>query len=110
MENICQLPIYICENRCVKTAFLDIITFVAQFINVPHCLQITFTADDVVVPDVPGMFTSFQIKGVPLFVDPRLFDDPAHYARIMGYDKPINFKLSDFSGQKTKPTEKTDSA
>ncbi|GFG31314.1 hypothetical protein Cfor_12877 [Coptotermes formosanus] len=72
--------------------------------------KITFTADDVVVPDVPGMFTSFQIKGVPLFVDPRLFDDPAHYARIMGYDKPINFKLSDFSGQKTKPTEKTDSA
>jgi Protein of unknown function (DUF1301). len=56
------------------------------------------------------MFTSFQIKGIPLFVDPRLFDEPEHYAKIMGYDKPIDFKLSDVSGQKTKPTEKTDSA
>lgn len=72
--------------------------------------KITFTTDDVVVPDVPGMFTSFQIKGIPLFVDPRLFDEPGHYAKIMGYDKPIDFKLSNVSGQKTKPTEKTDSA
>jgi transmembrane protein 70 len=77
---------------------------------VPHCLQITFTTDDVVVPDVPGMFTSFQIKGIPLFVDPQLFDKPEHYAKIMGYDKPIDFKLRDVSGQKTKPIEKTDSA
>lgn len=76
----------------------------------PHWLQITFTTDDVDVPDVPGMFTSFQIKGIPLFVDPRLFDEPEHYAKIMGYDKPIDFKLSDVSDQKTKPTEKTDSA
>lgn len=74
----------------------------------PHWLQITFTTDDVVVPDVPGMFTSFQIKGIPLFVDPRLFDEPEHYAKIMGYDKPIDFKLGDV--EKTKPTEKTDSA
>jgi len=76
----------------------------------PHWLQITFTTDDVAVPDVPGMFTSFQIKGIPLFVDPRLFDEPEHYAKMMGYDKPIDFKLSDVSVQKTKPTEKTDSA
>lgn len=72
--------------------------------------KITFTTDDVAVPDVPGMFTSFQIKGIPLFVDPRLFDEPEHYAKMMGYDKPIDFKLSDNSVQKTKPTEKTDSA
>jgi len=77
---------------------------------VPHWLQITFTTDDVAVPDVPGMFTSFLIKGIPLFVDPRLFDEPEHYAKIMGYDKPIDFKLSDVSVQKKKPTEKTDSA
>jgi len=77
---------------------------------VPHWLQITFTTDDVTVPDVPGMFTSFQIKGIPLFVDPRLFNEPEHYAKIMGYDKPIDFKLSDVPVQKTKPTEKTGSA
>ncbi|KAJ4443858.1 transmembrane protein 70 homolog, mitochondrial [Periplaneta americana] len=56
--------------------------------------KISFTAGEVVVPDVPGMFTSFQIKGSPLFVDPRLFEDPAHYAKMMGFDKPIDFKLS----------------
>ena len=76
----------------------------------PHWLQITFTTDVAAVPDVPGMLTSFQIKGIPLFVDPRLFDEPEHYVKIIGYDKPIDFKLSDVSVQKTKPTEKTDSA
>jgi transmembrane protein 70, mitochondrial len=33
-------------------------------------------------------------KPRPLFVDPRLFPDPNHYIKIMGYDKPIDFKLS----------------
>lgn len=52
------------------------------------------------VPDVPGMFTSFLVKdksskkSIPLFVDPRLFADPTHYVKIMGYDKPIDFKLN----------------
>lgn len=46
------------------------------------------------VPEVPGMFTSFLVKKRPLFVDPALFDDPEHYVRIMGYDKPIDFKLN----------------
>jgi len=40
------------------------------------------------------MFTSFVVKKRPLFVDPALFDDPEHYVRIMGYDKPIDFKLN----------------
>mgnify|MGYP000274100851 CR=1 FL=1 len=57
--------------------------------------QVTFNKDEVVVPDIPGMFTSFQVKGLPLFVDPRLFGEPLHYAKIMGYDKPIDFKLKD---------------
>ena len=76
----------------------------------PHWLQITFTTDDIAVPDVPGMFTSFQITGIPLFVDPWLFDEPENYAKIIGSDKPIDSKLSDVSVQATKPTEKTDSA
>lgn len=46
-----------------------------------------------VVPEVPGMFTSFLVNKRPLFVDPALFDDPEHYVKIMGYDKPIDFKL-----------------
>jgi transmembrane protein 70 len=56
------------------------------------------------------MFTSFQVKGSPLFVDPRLFADPGHYARIMGYDKPIDFKLADISTEKGKPAGKKGAA
>lgn len=39
------------------------------------------------------MFTSFVVGDRDLFVDPALFDDPEHYVRIMGYDKPVDFKL-----------------
>ncbi|KAJ8931026.1 hypothetical protein NQ314_016119 [Rhamnusium bicolor] len=46
-------------------------------------------------PEVPGMFTTFCAKGKALFLDPRLFDNPEHYAKIMGYDKPIDFKLNE---------------
>lgn len=50
--------------------------------------------DDIQVPDVPGMFTTFQVGKQSLFVDPSLFTDPNHYVRLMGYDKPIDFKLA----------------
>ncbi|XP_073837600.1 transmembrane protein 70 homolog, mitochondrial [Musca autumnalis] len=56
-------------------------------------IKTKFRPSDVKVPEVPGMFTSFLVDGRPLFVDPALFDDPEHYVRIMGYDKPIDFKL-----------------
>nr|CAD7407083.1 unnamed protein product [Timema poppensis] len=55
---------------------------------------VTFHADQVTVPDVPGIFTTFKVNGLPLFVDPSLFKEPAHYARIMGYDKPLDYKLT----------------
>lgn len=54
----------------------------------------TFTPEDVKVPDVPGMFTSIIVKDTPLFLDPNSFDNPDHYVKIMGYDKPIDFKLN----------------
>ncbi|EDV97427.1 transmembrane protein 70 homolog, mitochondrial [Drosophila grimshawi] len=57
-------------------------------------IKTKFRTSDVTVPEVPGMFTSFLVKKRPLFVDPALFDDPEHYVRIMGYDKPIDFKLN----------------
>lgn len=49
---------------------------------------------DVKVPEVPGMFTSFMVAKRPFFIEPTLFEDPDHYARIMGLDKPIDFKLN----------------
>lgn len=41
-------------------------------------------------------------KGKPLFVDPNQFSDISHYAKMMGYDKPIDFKLysNDVAGDK----------
>ncbi|XP_029667557.1 transmembrane protein 70 homolog, mitochondrial [Formica exsecta] len=56
--------------------------------------ELVFTPDDVVVPDVTGMFTSCIIKGIPLFLEQKFFHDSTHYIRIMGYDKPVDFKLS----------------
>jgi transmembrane protein 70, mitochondrial len=48
---------------------------------------------DVTVPDIPGMFTSFLLGKKSFFLDPKLFPDTDHYIKIMGYDKPIDFKL-----------------
>lgn len=56
--------------------------------------QLKFSPEDVVVPDINGMFTNCIIKGIPLFIEQNFFYDPSHYIRIMGYDKPIDFKLS----------------
>lgn len=47
------------------------------------------------VPEVPGMFTTFMVGKKSLFVDPKLFPDPTHYIKIMGYDKPIDFKFEE---------------
>lgn len=45
------------------------------------------------VPEVPGLFTSIIVKGRPLFIDLNQFTDANHYAKIMGFDKPIDLKL-----------------
>lgn len=41
------------------------------------------------------MFTTMKAKGHPLFIEARFFNNPMHYAKIMGYDKPIDFKLGE---------------
>ncbi|XP_063618566.1 transmembrane protein 70 homolog, mitochondrial [Cydia splendana] len=55
--------------------------------------QHEFKAEDVVVPEIPGMFTTLVAKGKPMFVEARHFSDPMHYAKMMGYDKPMDFKM-----------------
>ncbi|KAG8233841.1 hypothetical protein J437_LFUL006864 [Ladona fulva] len=55
--------------------------------------KVSFKTEDVVVPDVPGPFTSFIAKDKALFVDPRQFEDPSYYGKLMGYDKPMDFLL-----------------
>lgn len=55
--------------------------------------KVSFSKEDVTIPEIPGMFTTFVAKGEPLFVDSRAFDDLHHYGKLMGYDKPIDMKL-----------------
>ena len=47
------------------------------------------------------MFTSFLVKGKPLFVEPTNFSQSIHYGRLMGYDKPIDFRLNENSENKS---------
>ncbi|KAJ8728041.1 hypothetical protein PYW08_016426 [Mythimna loreyi] len=55
--------------------------------------KLDFKVEDVEVPDIPGAFTTMKAKGTPLFIEARHFSDPLHYAKMMGYDKPMDFKL-----------------
>ncbi|XP_013782066.1 transmembrane protein 70 homolog, mitochondrial-like [Limulus polyphemus] len=71
--------------------------------------HILFTAEDVHVPDLPGVFTSFVVNGVPLFVDSQSFEDPQIFKHLMGYDKPLDFHLADDSVSDTKQKEKNNS-
>lgn len=50
---------------------------------------------DIYLPEVETMFTSMKIgpKKVPVFVDAASFNDTHHYARFMGYDKPLDFRI-----------------
>lgn len=47
------------------------------------------------MPEVETMFTSMKIgpKKIAVFVDAASFTDTHHYARFMGYDKPLDFRL-----------------
>ncbi|GIY82482.1 transmembrane protein 70 homolog, mitochondrial [Caerostris darwini] len=56
--------------------------------------ELQFGAADVSVPDVPGLLTSVLVKGRPLFVDGDRVQDPDAYSVMMGYDKPLDLKLS----------------
>lgn len=51
--------------------------------------------DDIHLPEIETMFTSMKIgpNKVPVFVDAASFTDTHHYARFMGYDKPLDLRL-----------------
>lgn len=52
-----------------------------------------FTADDVTVPNVPGLFTSIRVHGVPLFIDRDLFTDPQHFVQLFKYTNPLEWEI-----------------
>ncbi|XP_021963173.1 transmembrane protein 70 homolog, mitochondrial isoform X1 [Folsomia candida] len=62
--------------------------------------ELIFHKEDVVVPDVPGPFTSVLVKTkenptklIPLFFAMESFIHPNHYGLIMGYDKPLDLHI-----------------
>lgn len=59
--------------------------------------QIIFTPEDVVLPTINKFFTVAYIKGHPLFFDVNHFKSVEFYKNIMGYDKPIEWKLDESS-------------
>lgn len=71
------------------------IAYTINFFCIPK--KIEFKVREIDVPELPGMFTSIKVKGKALFFDPSNFDYPDHYAILMGYDKPIDFKLGESS-------------
>lgn len=62
--------------------------------------KVQFKPEDVVVPDIPGMFTTFKVNNTPMFVDAAMFSDIRHFGKIMGYDKPLTLHQSITSNTK----------
>lgn len=52
-----------------------------------------FTAGDVSVPNVPGLFTSIRVRGVPLFIDRDLFTDRRHFVQLFKYTDPLEWEI-----------------
>lgn len=52
-----------------------------------------FTADDVIVPDVAGVFSAYRIKGKDVFFNRTLFTSKEVYKHMVGYDKPLDFSM-----------------
>lgn len=67
----------------------------------PSFFQTKFKIEDIEVPEIETMFTSIKVgpKKIPLFVDAASFTDTHHYARFMGYDKPLKFDFEDRTNQ-----------
>ena len=66
--------------------------------------ELQFTAEDVKVPDMPGMFTFLEAKGTPLFLEPNAFEDKEAYIHLMGLHKPLDWEIPprDAGGQSEK--------
>ncbi|XP_075229036.1 transmembrane protein 70 homolog, mitochondrial [Lycorma delicatula] len=77
-------------HYCPKTNSYTATTY-SFFLNNKHD---NFKADEINIPELPGMLTTFEAKGKPYFVDKNCFLDINHYKKIMGFDKPLDFKLS----------------
>ncbi|XP_067309125.1 transmembrane protein 70, mitochondrial [Pseudorasbora parva] len=56
-----------------------------------------FHQNDVIIPAVSKMFTSFYAKKHSMLVNPMLFALPQDYNHLMGYDRPFSFDTDDLN-------------
>ncbi|XP_025970943.1 transmembrane protein 70, mitochondrial [Dromaius novaehollandiae] len=54
-----------------------------------------FHQNDVKIPDITKMFTTFYAKTKSMLVNPMLFPNPEDYEHLMGYDKPFYFDFEE---------------
>ncbi|KAJ1192553.1 hypothetical protein NDU88_001860 [Pleurodeles waltl] len=54
-----------------------------------------FHQQDVRVPGVSKMFTTFYARSKSMLVNPMLFNNPQEYSHLMGYDKPFTFDFEE---------------
>ncbi|XP_044513886.1 transmembrane protein 70, mitochondrial [Gracilinanus agilis] len=59
-----------------------------------------FHQNDVKVPDIKSIFTSFYAKTKSMLVNPMLFPYPQDYNHLMGYDKPFTFDIEESNENK----------
>ena len=53
------------------------------------CFQIVIEPGEAKIPDHGGMFTSVEVRGIPLMIETQVFDK-SHLIRLLGFDKPLN--------------------
>ncbi|KAM4026955.1 transmembrane protein 70, mitochondrial [Anomaloglossus baeobatrachus] len=56
-----------------------------------------FSPEDVDVPGMSKMFTTFYAKKKSMLVNPMLFPNASDYQHLMGYDKPFTFHPEDIN-------------
>ncbi|XP_026273315.1 transmembrane protein 70 homolog, mitochondrial [Frankliniella occidentalis] len=76
---------YVSYNAEKDTYYAHCTTFLFQEKKIP------FGPGDGKVPDNAGMFTTMEVKGVPMMIELDIFDKE-HLIRILGYDKPLNIE------------------
>ncbi|KAM6281122.1 transmembrane protein 70, mitochondrial [Porphyrio hochstetteri] len=54
-----------------------------------------FHREDVKIPDITKMFTTFYAKTKSMLVNPALFPNPQDFHHLMGYDKSLFFNLEE---------------
>ncbi|KAK3929057.1 Transmembrane protein 70-like protein, mitochondrial [Frankliniella fusca] len=76
---------HVSYNEENDTYYAHCTTFLFQERKIP------FRAGDGKIPDNGGMFTTMEVKGVPMMLELNLFDKE-HLIRVLGYDKPLNIE------------------